>query len=125
MEAYVSVDGEQTQEVVEDQDKNMKSGFNAYNNLWLRFSEGLITITCNLEWTAKIGCGTYAQVHFPYSEPAIIKTRVQDLSQSINIAIEQLCAGPFHIWLVYYTRIGKVVKAVQPFFVSFPFCTCS
>lgn len=29
------------------------------------------------------------------------------------MAIQELCAGVYHIWLIYETRIGKVVKGVR------------
>ena len=45
---------------------NLTYGYNSENNIWLQFSEGLVTISCSLAWTAKINCGTFAEIHFPF-----------------------------------------------------------
>jgi len=49
---------------------------------------------------------------------------VEDLGKIINLPIEKLCTGPYHIWLVYSTRIGSVIKAILPIFIAYPFCSC-
>lgn len=33
-----------------------------------------------------------------------------------------ICAGTYHIWLVYSTRIGKVIKNIKAIFITNPNC---
>ncbi len=66
---------------------SLTTGFNAYNNIWLKFPDGLVTIACNLPWTVKIGCGTFVEIHFPFNPQPLIKQRIDDLSKVTNIAI--------------------------------------
>jgi hypothetical protein len=37
--------------------------------------------------------------------------------------IMNVCAGTYHLWFVYVTRIGKIIKYVMPVFITYPNCT--
>jgi hypothetical protein len=36
--------------------------------------------------------------------------------------IINVCAGTFHLWFIYSTRIGKIIKNIKPIFISNPTC---
>ncbi len=35
-----------------------------------------------------------------------------------------LCGGTYHIWFVYYTRLGKFLKGVKTIYITSPSCNC-
>jgi hypothetical protein len=41
------------------------------------------------------------------------------------ISLKHLCAGKYEIWLVYRTRLGKILDFVKPFFLEYPSCKCN
>lgn len=61
------------------------------------------------------------EVHRPL-DPEVLASREIEETASINLAINELCAGVYEIWFIYSTRIGKVIKTVEPIFVNYPFC---
>jgi hypothetical protein len=38
--------------------------------------------------------------------------------------LKSLCAGMYHIWFVYYSRMGKFLKGVKAIYITYPSCTC-
>jgi hypothetical protein len=42
----------------------------------------------------------------------------------INMDLKGLCAGMYHLWFVYYSRIGKFLKGVKPIYITYPTCNC-
>lgn len=74
----------------------------------------------------KINCGTFIEVHKPFNIEVLAKTILEkgSLSAPINVSVMGLCAGTYHLWLVYSTRVGKIVKSVKPIFISYPPCKC-
>lgn len=73
----------------------------------------------------KIGCGTYLELHKPFNSTVLSKRKINDMENvlhPINMPVIHICAGTYHIWLVYSTRIGKVVKNIKPVFITNPTC---
>jgi hypothetical protein len=44
--------------------------------------------------------------------------------QIINMNITALCAGMYHLWFVYYSRMGKFLKGVKTIYITYPSCAC-
>lgn len=97
-------------------------------DIWLCF-DTFYTLNCNSVWRLLIKCGTFIEIHKPF-DPVIIssinlETAAWNKEQAItNMVISNLCSGLYHLWMVYYSRIGQIVKRVEPFYVVYPSCSC-
>lgn len=49
-------------------------------------------------------------------------TDTEKLLEPINMPLVDICAGTYHIWFVYATRIGKVIKNIKTIFITNPTC---
>jgi hypothetical protein len=79
-----------------------------------------------------IQCGTFIEVHRPFDPEVIVSLNLERAAQitdsageSItNLVIRSLCAGTYHLWFVYYSRMGKFIKGVKTIYINYPSCSC-
>jgi hypothetical protein len=78
-------------------------------------------------------CGSYLEVHRPFDPQIITSLNLNSVDwvvdksglKVINLVVSQLCAGSYHIWLVYRSRLGNFLKGVKTFYVTQPSCNCN
>lgn len=101
----------------------------ATSDLLLAWFMNNYILQCGNEFKNLNSCGTFLEIHRPFDEAEIIE-EVQMSNYNITgyeftyISTKKLCAGKYEIWLVFRTRIGKILQYVKPFFVEFPSCGC-
>ena len=96
------------------------------NDVWIIQKNDVLVLKCNSDWTTVIGCGTMLELHRPFDVNVIYKRDLEqeDMTRVYNLPLINVCAGTYHIWFVYSTRIGKVIKSVKPIFIAYPPCSC-
>lgn len=100
-------------------------------DFWLCFDQ-LYLLECNEQWELIIKCGTFLEVHKPFNPQILMQidltkgawlTDANNINLT-NIVVKTLCAGLYHLWLVYYSRSGQVIRAVKTIFIAYPNCSC-
>ncbi len=87
---------------------------------------------CNEEWKLLIKCGTFLEFHKPFNPEALLSFNLEEAvwvesltgGSITNLSTKSLCAGLYHIWLVYYSRGGKFLQGVKTVYIGYPSCVC-
>lgn len=102
---------------------------NSADDIWLCF-DSFYLLACNQLWQLVSKCGTFIEVHRPFDDAILSSFNLEEVSwvmdengvKIINMDVSRLCGGTYHLWLVYYSRMGKFLKGVEVIYITFPSC---
>ena len=112
-------------------DTSTQISFTALRDIWVCF-DSFYTLTCNQIWELTIECGSFLEVHRPFDPEVLVAVNLGDTTwvtdssgnKLANVPITGLCAGTYHLWFVYKSRIGKIIKGIRTIYITYPSCTC-
>lgn len=100
--------------------------FSAYADVWICLPPSFVPVSCSELWINLGICSTVLEVHNPLNETSIISLQINSYNEPdqspANLPLIGLCAGTYHLWLVEYSRVGKILLGLTAFYIYEPSC---